>query len=179
MVMPSRLRTVRKRRRMTVEALAARAGIHKGHLSRIERGEKTPSLGTLMALAKALEVEMSELFGEKATDAEISVVRKAERARLPGDDLYGVEAILAANRERPIALYVVDPGPKFLEHDLPEHEGFEVLLVLRGSIEAKVGDRLLTLATGDCAAYDARLKHVLRKTSRGPASVLVSLVAER
>ncbi|MFO0546861.1 MAG: helix-turn-helix domain-containing protein [Polyangiaceae bacterium] len=178
MLVASRLRSVRKRKGMTIETLAAQAGIHKAHLSRIERGEKTPSLGTLMALAKALGVEMSELFGEKATASEISVVRKDERPRLPGDELYGVEAILAANRERPIAMYVVDPGPSFLEHDLPEHDGFEVLLVLRGSIEARVGDRLLALATGDCAAYDARLKHLLRKTGKAHASVLVSIVTD-
>jgi transcriptional regulator with XRE-family HTH domain len=163
---------------MTLESLADAVEIHKGHLSRIERGEKTPSLGTLMALAKALGVEMSELFGEKVGDSEITVVRKKDRARLPGDELYGVAAILAANKGRPIALYTVDPGPQFLEHDLPEHEGFEVLLVLQGTIEAMVADRRLVLAAGDCAAYDAQLRHLLRRSGRARASVLVMVVTE-
>ena len=178
MLVPSRLRSIRRRQRITVDALASLAGIHKGHLSRIERGEKTPSLGTLMALAKALKIEMSELFGETMGDSDISIVRVRERARLPGDSLYGVEAILAANQGRPLAVYVVDPGPEFLAHDLPQHEGFETLLVLRGSIEAKVADRKFKLKTGDCAAYDARFKHMLRKTGKGKASVLVMIVTD-
>lgn len=178
MLIPSRLRAARRRREMTIQALADCADIHKAHLSRIERGEKTPSLGTLMALAKALGTDMAELFGETAAESDVTIVRSEERTALPGDALYGVEAVLAASRERPLALYVVKPGEAFLEHDLPEHDGFESLFVLSGTIEVQVTTRTFTLNSGDCAAYDAHLTHRIRRVGEEQASVLVAITRD-
>jgi len=178
MLIPSRLRAARRRREMTIQMLADSAGIHKAHLSRIERGEKTPSLGTLMALAKALGTEMAELFGETSAESDVTIVRSEERTALPGDALYGVEAVLATSRGGPLALYVVKPGEAFLEHDLPEHDGFESVFVLSGTIEVQVTIRKFTLKLGDCAAYDAHLAHRIRRVGEKHASVLVAITHE-
>jgi transcriptional regulator with XRE-family HTH domain len=56
------LRTVHRRGRMTQEDLAERAEISVSFLSMIERGERSPHIETLAHLAKALEVELYELF---------------------------------------------------------------------------------------------------------------------
>ncbi|WP_419829992.1 helix-turn-helix domain-containing protein [Methylobacterium sp.] len=61
-----RRRAFRHRRGLTLKALAAAAGTHKGHPSRIERSEKAPSVGTLEAIAQALGTQMAELFGKSA-----------------------------------------------------------------------------------------------------------------
>jgi transcriptional regulator with XRE-family HTH domain len=53
---------------VTIKALATHVGIDMGHLSRIERGQKTPSLGTLMGLSRALGTSMAELLGETVAD---------------------------------------------------------------------------------------------------------------
>jgi transcriptional regulator with XRE-family HTH domain len=46
---------------MTIEALAAEAGIHFTYLSRIENGTANPTWGVVGSLAKALGVEIAEL----------------------------------------------------------------------------------------------------------------------
>lgn len=140
---------------------------------RIERGEKTPSLGTLMALSKALDVTMAELFGDTLTDGDLTVIRVQDRVSLPGDPLYQIEAILPAKEERPFAVYVIKPGPEFFNHDLSDHSGFESVFVLSGSIELEIADRRLTLFEGDCASFDAHIVHRLRSCDGRSAAALV------
>jgi transcriptional regulator with XRE-family HTH domain len=175
MSVPSRIRNLRREKGLTLDALATTVGIHKGHLSRIESGEKSPSLATLEAIAKALKVGMAELFGEKASAQEITVVRQAERIPTGDPKTYLVEALIAGSSSRPLASYIVVPGRTFPDHDVPDHAGQEFLYVLKGKVEVAVADQLITLNTGDCATYDAALQHKLRKLGSADAKVLVVL----
>lgn len=54
----------RKRRLMTVEALADKAGISKGNLSDIENGKKDPRYLTLAFIAEALGITVATLLRE-------------------------------------------------------------------------------------------------------------------
>jgi transcriptional regulator with XRE-family HTH domain len=173
MSVPSRIRSLRRKNGLTLDALAATVGIHKGHLSRIETGEKSPSLATLEAIAKSLKVGMAELFGEKASSQEITVVRQSERVSTGNADTYLVEALVAGSPSRPLASYIVAPGRTFLDHDVPDHVGQEFLFVLQGKIEVAVADQVITLGSGDCATYDAALQHKLRRLGSAIAKVLV------
>lgn len=175
MSVPSRIRSLRRKNALTLEALAASVGIHKGHLSRIETGDKSPSLATLEAIARALGVGMAELFGEKANEHDVIVTRRAERIVTGDADTYVVEALIAGSKSRPLAAYIVAPGRTFLNHDVPDHVGQEFLYVLQGKIEVVVADKLIVLGAGDCATYDAALQHKLRRLGSATAKVLVVL----
>jgi transcriptional regulator with XRE-family HTH domain len=59
-----RIVAARERIGLTQADLAAAAGVAKNTVSRIERGEYEPAVSTLLALAKALAVSLSELAGE-------------------------------------------------------------------------------------------------------------------
>ena len=56
------LRYIRTLRGTTQEEVAHRAGMHVTYLSGIERGLRNPSLRNIRAIAKALDVDTSELF---------------------------------------------------------------------------------------------------------------------
>ena len=58
---------------MTQEDLSERARISVSFLSMIERGERSPHLETLAALAEALEVRVADLFSEEL-DGEVEPV---------------------------------------------------------------------------------------------------------
>ncbi|HEY1700313.1 MAG TPA: helix-turn-helix domain-containing protein [Trebonia sp.] len=60
-----RLRAARRERGLSVGALAAAAGIGKGSLSEIENGIRNPTLGTLYALAGALDLPLAALLAEQ------------------------------------------------------------------------------------------------------------------
>ncbi|HEX2096557.1 MAG TPA: helix-turn-helix transcriptional regulator [Solirubrobacterales bacterium] len=55
------IRSLRKKRKLSIEALAAEADMHPYSVSRIERGEQNPSWITLVSLADALGTNMVDL----------------------------------------------------------------------------------------------------------------------
>ena len=57
-----RVRNLRLTKGLSQEELAFRAGIHRTYLGGIERGERNPALKNIAAIAKALDVTLSELF---------------------------------------------------------------------------------------------------------------------
>lgn len=56
------LRTLRRRSGLTQEALAHEAGLHRAVVGFIERGERDIGISTLWPLARALQVEVADLF---------------------------------------------------------------------------------------------------------------------
>ena len=58
------VRTIRLSKNMTMEALAAAAGIEYSQVIRVEAGKVNATLSTIEAIAKGLGVGMGELFGE-------------------------------------------------------------------------------------------------------------------
>ncbi len=63
-----RVRRLRRERDLSVTALSYEAGISESRVRAIESGRTTASLATLVALAEAFEIDLSELFGETARD---------------------------------------------------------------------------------------------------------------
>ena len=57
-----RLRTVRGKKDVSQEELAARAGLHRTYISSVERGERNISLVNIERLAKALGVHPRDLI---------------------------------------------------------------------------------------------------------------------
>ena len=57
-----RVRELRTVKGLSQEELSFMAGVHRTYLGGIERGERNPSLKNITALAKALEVTLSDLF---------------------------------------------------------------------------------------------------------------------
>jgi transcriptional regulator with XRE-family HTH domain len=62
-----RVRALRETMRLTQESFAYRCGISVSFASLLERGERSPSYETLIAIARALEVPVPELFRDGAS----------------------------------------------------------------------------------------------------------------
>ncbi|MCR4401338.1 MAG: helix-turn-helix domain-containing protein [Firmicutes bacterium] len=63
-----RIRRLRRLRRMTQEDLAELAGLHVSYVGQLERGQRTPSVKTLDAIAKALQVDPALLVKSLGDD---------------------------------------------------------------------------------------------------------------
>ncbi|EJT83540.1 XRE family transcriptional regulator [Pseudomonas putida S11] len=84
--MSIRLKLLRKKLGMTLELLADKTGMTKSYLSKVERGLNTPSIAAALKLARALNVNVEELFAEEQTGQNrYSLVRHGERQALVGD----------------------------------------------------------------------------------------------
>jgi transcriptional regulator with XRE-family HTH domain len=60
--MARRLKILRRRRGLTQEALAAKAGLSRTYLARLETARQDPTLSTMVKLAKALGVPVTALL---------------------------------------------------------------------------------------------------------------------
>ena len=168
------IKTLRRRREMTLEKLAELTSMDKGYLSRIERGQKSPSVGTLLKIAEALGVQVSQLFGEVTSDDAITVVRRSTYVAIPSgepSDAF-LQILLPANRQRRMSAFLVEPGIE-LDTRQSDHPGDEMLYVLQGSIEIIFPDRMIQLFTGDCIHFDGHLRHRLRRVDGKPARALI------
>ena len=57
-----KVKEIRRMRKITQEKLSEIIGVDNGYISKLEVGQNFPSIGTLEKIAKALDVELVELF---------------------------------------------------------------------------------------------------------------------
>nr|WP_226846526.1 MULTISPECIES: XRE family transcriptional regulator [Achromobacter] len=177
--LPHRLRTLRRQQTLSLEQLAQRTGLTKSYLSKLERGLSEPSISTVLRLAEAYGVGVSQLVGDDgaAQDEVVSVVRVADREALQRRGLgseYHYESLAGRRKVKAMEPFVVHPPREFPDAAAVfPHPGEEFLLVLKGAIEVHVGERQFRLETGDSVYFDSELPHRMRTVSRAMAEVLV------
>lgn len=171
--MGAMVRKLRRERGLTVESLAATAGISAGLLSQLERGIGNPSFGTLFKLAYTLEVPLGTFLSDPADTADRKVVRKRERRRLelPGEAL--VYELLTPDLQRDLQVLLAKISPGFDGAGQPfRHPGEECEHVLSGRIEIVVGDEMYELSEGDSITYDSSLPHWYRNPADEWAEII-------
>lgn len=157
------VRSHRRRRGLTLKELSSRSGISISMLSMLERGVASASLGTVIAVASALQVEVHELFQEQLADeAEPDpVVRRGEHPwTVPRPGV--VSHVLTHDDEHrvDVVLEVYEPRGGHQQDDRPSrHGGFELGFVVAGTLTVAVGDRTYTLSSGDTITYDSDQPH--------------------
>ena len=113
--MSIRLKLLRKKMGVTLEALAERSGMTKSYLSKVERGLNTPSIAAALKLAKALHVNVEELFNETEADVDrISLVRQGQRQLLTNSEQGSSYAVLAHQvSDRNLLPFMLFPPAEF------------------------------------------------------------------
>jgi len=159
-----RLRKVRELRGVTLTEVAERTGISKSTLSRLENGQRRPSLELLLPLAQAYRVPLDDLVGApEVADPRIRLKPRKVNGRtvLPlTRQPNGVQAwkiVIPANQSTP------DPR---------SHDGHEWLYVLAGRMRLILGDQDLVLEVGEVVEFDTQLPHWFGSAGEGPAEVL-------
>jgi transcriptional regulator with XRE-family HTH domain len=159
-----RLRALRRRRDITLAALAETTGISVSTLSRLESGQRRPTLELLLPLARAHGVPIDELVGAPPTGDPRVHMRPVSRGDMTLIPLThragGVQAYkLIIPRSRSA------PEPK-------THEGYEWLYVLDGQLRLVLGDQDLVLNPGEAAEFDTQIPHWFGSAADLPVEVL-------
>jgi DNA-binding transcriptional MerR regulator len=164
-----RIRRQRRRRGLSLRAVAAMTGLSPSSISAVERGLSSPTVGSLHRLAIAFETTVPALMGTPEPHERL-VVRPHERPLLfgaPGvkmENLYDVDTLLQS------MLITVDPGSG--SEDSYAHEGEEVLYVIEGEIEVTL-DEIDTyrLQPGDAMTFPSTRPH--RWTNPGDLTAVI------
>jgi transcriptional regulator with XRE-family HTH domain len=155
-----RVKQGRNSRGWTLDQLAERSGVSRRMLVSVEHGSANPSIATLLLISDALGiglpalVEMDRSPGLRVTRAGVApVLWRGER---------GGQAVLVAGTDPPDVTELWDwtlgPGES---HSSEAHAAGtrELLLVLDGEVELRVGQHAEVLTTGDSASFAGDLPH--------------------
>lgn len=169
-----RIKMLRIGRGMTLKDLEERGGISATHVSEIERGKASPTVGALGKIATALGLRPATLV-EPQPLPEVCVRRADETSAFPvqwgGTTIVSLadptqDAALGLHRfTLPIARDVL------LQH---RHEGEEWVTVLSGVAEIRVGGRPYVLREGDSLHFHATQLHSYANLGSAPAALLVA-----
>lgn len=151
------LRALRRRTALTLEAAARAAGLSAAHLSRLETGQRQPSLPMLLALARIYGTTVSELLGETSADRDAVVRAAAMEPTRAGGWTYW-QAGASGRGMQALRVHV----PHGSQGDVVRvHPGEEWLHVLRGRLRLRLGETTELLGPGDSAHFDSLTPHRL------------------
>ncbi|WP_374458048.1 helix-turn-helix domain-containing protein [Nocardioides sp.] len=161
---PARLRAVRTRRGMTLTGVAEQTGISKSTLSRLETGQRRPTLELLLALSVTYRVPLDDLVAAPEVGD--------PRIRLRPGQVKG-RTVIPLSREPGSmqAWKIVIPTTK-VDPDLRAHDGHEWIYVLSGRVRLVLGDDDQVLEPGEVAEFDTTVPHWFGSTGQAPAEML-------
>jgi transcriptional regulator with XRE-family HTH domain len=169
-----RIKMLRVARGLTLKDLEERGGISATHVSEIERGKASPTVGALGRIARALDLRPAALVEPKLLP-EVSVVRARDRARLSVQ--WGQARLEAASEPIEaglLSMHVVtlpiSREPSLVHH----HEGEEWAMLLEGVAEIAIDGERFLLREGDAIHFRAHRMHAYVNLGSIPARLLVA-----
>lgn len=177
------VRRLRKSMDLTVAELGVAAGISAGMLSKIENGAISPSLATLDALAKALNVPISRLFAETDERRDCSFVKagrgvRIERRGTKAGHLYDLlgHSLAGEIAVEPYLITLADDAAPYTQF---RHAGVEFLYMLSGKVRYRHADRTYLMERGDALFFDAAARHGPEQLIDAPTQFLSIIIYPR
>jgi transcriptional regulator with XRE-family HTH domain len=160
----ARLKRLRTQRRMTLTGVAKATGISKSTMSRLETGQRRPTLELLLALSHAYRVPLDYLVAapeEGDPRIQLKPGRVKGRTVIPltrqPDGMQAWKIVIPTSK--------VTPEPR-------AHDGYEWIYVLSVHMRFVLGDQDWVLGPGEVASFDTRLPHWFGSTGDEPAEIL-------
>jgi transcriptional regulator with XRE-family HTH domain len=157
------VRVFRKAAGFGLVELAKLAGLSSGMLSRIENGTISPSLATLQAVARALQVPVTSLFREFDEVRDTTFVRagKGLRVSREGPRIGHEYRILGHTTSKRMAMepYLMSYTNAAEVFSVFQRAGNEFIYILEGKLTYRHGNKLYRMSPGDSLLFDAEVPH--------------------
>ena len=161
-----RLRALRRQRGSTLAQLSEETGISVSTLSRLESGQRRPTLELLLPLARSHQVPLDELVGAPETGDPRVHPRPVVH--------HGVTSLPLTRRPGGVQAFkqVYPPGWPGGEPEQKTHEGYDWVYVLSGRLRLLLAEHDLVLGPGEVAEFDTRTPHWFGNPGPEPVEVL-------
>ncbi|WP_197420092.1 cupin domain-containing protein [Mycobacterium sp. NAZ190054] len=166
------IRRIRLQRGLTLVDIATETGLSASMLSMLERGKTGVSVGSLVAVASALGVAVSDLF-HPSKAPEPSLVRFDEQHAVtvgPGVTRRVIQRSRTNGVE--VASLRLAPGAH-TGVELVRHEGYEIVVVQHGRLTVQIGGVENELEAGDAISLDAGSPHRFANNGDAVSEVLL------
>ena len=175
------VRQIRQSSGLTIADLAKTSGVSVGMVSKIENGQTSASLGTLQALANALNVPISILFQRFDEQRDATHVKAGEgltidRRGTRSGHVYQLlgHSLRSTLQVEPYLITLAEDAEPF---SACQHPGHEFIYLLSGRVTYRHGERLYELGPGDSLFFDAVALHGPEILHELPATYL-SIIAQ-
>ncbi|WP_067560640.1 helix-turn-helix domain-containing protein [Halofilum ochraceum] len=181
----SRVKTLRQERGLTLQQVSERSGVSVSTLSKVENGQVSGTINTMLKIARGLGVLFDHLLEDTDTNPPPTgrlVRTTADQVDRFPTEFYDYQVHSTEMVGRHMLPLVIDvktrqPPPKV---DWSTHEGEEFLLVLEGRVEfhsEHYGP--VALNPGDSIYFDSSMRHAYVSVGEGDARVIsISLAQE-
>jgi len=180
-----RVRSVREKKGLSLTDISQRTGISESILEEIEKGTMDPPLGTVIKLAKALEMKMGYFISGEETRP-FTIVRHDDRKVISRYDArkgqqygYQYESLAPHKKDRHMEPFLVTLEPAETEEERSSHDGQEFIYVMEGIMEVRLGEEVHLLHPGDAIYYDSTVPHLVKCHGKEATKILAVLYAER
>lgn len=176
-----KMKVLRIRRGLTLDQLAQASGVSRAMISRVERGEASPTAALLARLCAGLGTTLSAFFAD--ADADVTPLCRAKdqpRWRDP-ESGYLRRSVSPPSVESRTGIVEVEfpPGAEVrFPGSLSARNQNQYVWVLEGEIEVSVGDILYQLSVGDCLFMNVADVHGYRNRLEKPARYAVIISVE-
>jgi transcriptional regulator with XRE-family HTH domain len=149
---------------MTLADVSGRTGISRSTLSRLETGQRRPTLELLLALAQTYRLPLDDLVG--APDV------GDPRIRLKPRRVHGRTVVPLAGQPGGVQAWKILIPTSQSTPKLRIHDGSEWLYVLAGKMRLILGQQDLVLGEGEVVEFDTAVPHWFGSNGRQTAEVL-------
>jgi transcriptional regulator with XRE-family HTH domain len=175
-----RIKNVRESKHLTLKNIEAVAGISATHISEIERGKTSPTLGALIRISKALGKDPAYFIEEEDLgDTSLITVenRIQESLREGAGTIERLTSSIPGGRLQGCIIRL-DPGQTRQEEE-HTHYGNEAAVVLSGRVLFKISGKDHVLEEGDSIFYDALDPHAYANASVHESAEILWVCTER
>ena len=167
-----RLRRVRQERGLTLKQIEAKVGVSATHVSEIERGNTSPTIGALERIASALGVAPSYLIDIPPLP-DLRILSPEERTPLTMDrGTVTLDPLTDRFANSEMSFFVATIGADGQVVSGRGHQGEEFCYVLEGIIEVVIDGDSRVLRRGDAIHFKARRPHQIRNLAPVPSRTL-------
>lgn len=168
----ARLRARRQELGLTISQVAGQAGLTAGFISQLERDLTSASLSSLYRICAVLGIRVGNLVDDVPAGRLIRREEQARRSLAMGD----AEHLLLSSRDERrfhVTESHIPPGGSAGEEPYTLPADVELVYVLQGSLELRVGEETHVLEEGDTFTYSPRDPHTWRNPSMAEEAVVL------
>ena len=163
MTLGQRIRSIRNSQNLTLKDISSITNLTESLISQIETDKANPSVSSLIAISKALNVHIGSLFDEQITAN--PVIRENERPVVHTKSGITYSLLVPHGEQRPMEVLYAEYEKGSSTEVLNTHDGVECGFILKGKLEVRIGENRYILNKGDAITYESTEPHLITNRS--------------
>jgi transcriptional regulator with XRE-family HTH domain len=175
----NKIKGARKGKHATVQELATKAHVSKGLISQVENNRTIPSLPVLLAIIRALNLDLNDFFKDIipiAKAPKVIIKERGEYQKFEKENARGFtyKRILTKDiKNLPVDIVLLELKRGARRAAMVHTEAYEFKYIIKGSVQYLIDGKKYRLEEGSSLFFDGRLGHTLSNAGKSEAQILV------